>query len=261
MSDEDVAAELENAHKADEANAPDEPQKASGDEEQLSDKYRGKSPVEIAKMHEDLERKLGEQGREFGEYKKALDQMQSELAYYRNQPKSSQKPQEPEEDLDSEFFNSPSKAVSAQMRKELNEFKQQLRHEQANREAPRVLQEVKRSDPEIFGDPEVEANTMKFLNYAVQQGGDPMMLADPQVLIAVGTNMKYQKDKQSPQRSPVSPTQTESPSAVRSQEPAKKRVEFDDYAKNFLNYMIDREPDAGIKSMKDAAELMEEESD
>lgn len=45
------------------------------DDAGLDDKYKGKTAAELAKMHKALESKLGEQGREVGELRRAFDQM------------------------------------------------------------------------------------------------------------------------------------------------------------------------------------------
>lgn len=42
-------------------------------EDDLPAKYRGKSPAEIARMHQELEQRFGQQGNEVGELRKALD--------------------------------------------------------------------------------------------------------------------------------------------------------------------------------------------
>lgn len=72
-------------------------------EETLPDKYKGKSASDIARMHQELEKRLGEQSSEVGELRKAFDDMvKSSMA-------AQQKPQEPEQEID--FFADPEAAV------------------------------------------------------------------------------------------------------------------------------------------------------
>ena len=72
-------------------------------EETLPDKYKGKSASDIARMQQELEKRLGEQSSEVGELRKAFDDMvKSSMA-------AQQKPQEPEQEID--FFADPEAAV------------------------------------------------------------------------------------------------------------------------------------------------------
>jgi hypothetical protein len=48
---------------------------------------------------------------------------------------------------------------------------------------------------------------------------------------------------------------------VKSKEPTVKHVEFSDKGQSLINYLASRAPDVGISSMKDAAELMNEEEE
>jgi len=72
-------------------------------EEDLPDKYRGKSLKEIAQMHQEAEKVLGKQGSELGEYRKLFE------TYVKEQLSQKQAPKETEE---VDFFVEPEKAVS-----------------------------------------------------------------------------------------------------------------------------------------------------
>lgn len=78
-------------------------QETEPEEEQLPDKYRGKSPSEIARMHQEAERALGRQGSEVGELRRIVDNfIQSQT--------SKQQAQESSEEVD--FFADPEKAIN-----------------------------------------------------------------------------------------------------------------------------------------------------
>jgi len=269
MTEKEKPSDLENvepgAPLGDEPSAP-EGTPATDDQGELPDQFRGKSAAEIAKSYEELQRKLGEQGREFGETKKTLEQMQSELAYYRQQlstPPQTPQPAipsaEPAEDFDEQFLTSPAKAVGSVIEQKLRDFQIRQRYEQGAREFPKTLAEIKRMEPEIFNDPDIESQTRQFVELGVQQGKlDPMIQADPNLLVAIGVYLKHQKEKANPERHPVSPVPTETPAATKKQEPAKKHIEFNDTERSFLRYVANRVPEAGIKSEQDAAKLLEE---
>ena len=80
--------------------APEEP------ESDLPDKYQGKSAADIARMHQELEKRLGQQSSEVGELRQAFDQM------VQSSVKAQQAPPEVEEVSDTDFFADPKAAVA-----------------------------------------------------------------------------------------------------------------------------------------------------
>ena len=75
------------------------------EEDDLPEKYRGKSIKEVVSMHQEAEKFIGSQGSEVGELRKVVD------TYISGQiAQSSQVKEEPVEEVD--FFEDPSKAVS-----------------------------------------------------------------------------------------------------------------------------------------------------
>lgn len=80
-------------------------------EDDLPEKYRGKSPAEIVRMHQEAEKALGRQSSEVGELRKLVDeyiQQQTQLTKHNA-------PQHEEEDVD--FFDDPEKAVARAIEK------------------------------------------------------------------------------------------------------------------------------------------------
>ena len=73
-------------------------------QEDLPDKYRGKSAAELARMHQEAEKLLGRQSSEVGELRKVVD------SYIQTQLSQQQAPQPEDDDVD--FFTDPDKAVS-----------------------------------------------------------------------------------------------------------------------------------------------------
>ena len=240
------------------AKAPEDKQEP---EVELPDRWKDKSPAEIVKAHEELERKLGEQGREFGEYKKALEQAQSELAYSRQAPP----PQAPQpvqpENLDNEFFTNPTETMKKFVQKEIQDSRAQDRYEYGSRAFSGTLEQLKQSDPDVFGDDEIIGLTRQFVDHGLKSRQlDPMIQADPNLLRHIGVGLKYERDKKNPNRTPVQPVATETPAAVKTNEPVAKTIQHSPKAQAFIDYFSDVEG-SGIESEKDAAELLEEESE
>ena len=88
----------------------EQPQQASPDEdEDIPDKYRGKSAKEIARMHQEAEKMMGRHSQEVGELRAFADSLlKAQLAT--NKPTAQQ--QQPAEEVDDvDFYVDPKKAV------------------------------------------------------------------------------------------------------------------------------------------------------
>lgn len=105
--------ELENANPSEDNNEPEavaaeEVVAEEPSEDDLPEKYKGKSAKELAEMHSNLEKLMGKQSAEVGELRKAFDDMvKTSIAAQNN---SAQTAPEPEVD-DIDFFTDPKKAV------------------------------------------------------------------------------------------------------------------------------------------------------
>ena len=98
---EEMEPETANVEEA-EAEA-EQPQAAEDD---LPEKYRGKSASEIATMHRELEQRLGQQSQEVGDLRKAFDEMVKQSIA------AQQAPSAPEPEVDEvDFFTDPQAAV------------------------------------------------------------------------------------------------------------------------------------------------------
>ena len=85
-----------------------EAEPAAVEEEDLPEKYRGKSSSEIARMHQELEKRLGEQSSEVGELRRAFEDM------VRNSVQTQQAPTPEVPEVDEvDFFADPKAAVAA----------------------------------------------------------------------------------------------------------------------------------------------------
>jgi hypothetical protein len=81
----------------------EEPEEVNPQEEDdIPEKYQGKSTAEIVRMHQEAEKLLGRQSSEVGELRSVVD------SYIQTQLDTTTK-QEPEEEID--FFSDPDKAV------------------------------------------------------------------------------------------------------------------------------------------------------
>ena len=84
----------------------EEVEQPQASEDDLPEKYRGKSASEIATMHRELEQRLGQQSQEVGELRKAFDEMVKQSIA------AQQAPSAPEPEVDEvDFFTDPQAAV------------------------------------------------------------------------------------------------------------------------------------------------------
>ena len=82
-----------------------EPEAKESTEEELPDKYKGKSTAEIVRMHQEAEKLLGRQSSEVGELRKVVDD------YIQTQLSKTNAPKEKDEEEQIDFFSDPEKAV------------------------------------------------------------------------------------------------------------------------------------------------------
>lgn len=87
-----------------EAEAPVEVEEPESTEEDLPEKYQGKSASDIARMHQELEKRLGQQSQEVGELRRHFDE------YVQSSIQAQSAPEVVEEEVD--FFADPSAAVA-----------------------------------------------------------------------------------------------------------------------------------------------------
>jgi hypothetical protein len=98
--------ELEQPVAPDEYN--EEPETEEPEEDVLPDKYQGKSASDIARMHQELEKRLGQQSSEVGELRTAFDEM------VKNSMTAQQAPTPEVTEVDDiDFFADPNAAVNA----------------------------------------------------------------------------------------------------------------------------------------------------
>ena len=123
---------------------PPEPEDTDDD---IPEKYRGKSAKELARMHQEAEKLLGRQSSEVGELRKVVDSyIQTQL--------STQAPQQQQEDDDVDFFVDPDKAVARAIERhpkirQAEEVTQQYKKQNA-------LSQLQQKHPDmqqILGDP------------------------------------------------------------------------------------------------------------
>lgn len=129
----------------------DKPQQEQQEpEDEIPEKYRGKSIKELVQMHQEAEKVLGRQGSDLGELRKIADQ------YIMSQLKDNTAPPQPaveEEEID--WFSDPDKALEQRLSKhpKLKEFEQMsLKQRQ---EASRAVVAQKHPDfRDIMNDPD-----------------------------------------------------------------------------------------------------------
>lgn len=91
-----------------EVEAQQEPATEDNPEDDLPEKYRGKSTAQVAKMHQELEKLNGRQAQEVGEHRKFVDEMlKRELLKNTANQQSSEEIEDPNE----KFFKKPTEAM------------------------------------------------------------------------------------------------------------------------------------------------------
>ena len=135
--DESLFAEEQDTQEQEaQAPAPTPNPQQEKQEDDIPEKYRGKSAMEIIKMHQDAERLIGKQGNEVGELRKIVDDIVASTA-----TQTSEKAPEPEPD----FFEDPKGASARTAREvyesdtELKEFKESVKEMKREQAAQQLL--------------------------------------------------------------------------------------------------------------------------
>ena len=117
-------------------------------EDDIPDKYKGKSTADIVRMHQEAEKLLGRQSSEVGELRSVVD------SYIQTQLDTTSTPEETEEDID--FFSDPDKAVARAIKnhpsikaaeKQTQQYKQSTAMSQLTNKHPEMQDIV--SDPKF----------------------------------------------------------------------------------------------------------------
>ena len=107
INEEEEITTFDTAPESEEAPQESTPQTETVNEDDIPDKYKGKSTADIVRMHQEAEKLLGRQSSEVGELRSVVD------SYIQTQLDTNDTPaptQEPEEEVD--FFSDPDKAVA-----------------------------------------------------------------------------------------------------------------------------------------------------
>ena len=102
QQDEEEYSSIEDEEEQETPEQEPEPQDTEDD---IPDKYKGKSVKDIVRMHQEAERAIGKQGSEVGELRRIVDD------FVKTQTVT-QKQQAPEVEEDIDFFTDPEKAIS-----------------------------------------------------------------------------------------------------------------------------------------------------
>lgn len=138
---EDQTEEISNVEDLAKAEAP--AVDAAPAEEQLPEKYRGKSVAEIAKMHAEAEKLIVRQSQEVGEVRKLADSLIKQ-----QMDKAAEQPRQVVEEPEVDFFENPKEAIkrtveSSSTVKELKELQKQIKAQQ-------TAQQLAQAHPDAF---------------------------------------------------------------------------------------------------------------
>jgi len=207
-----------------------------GDEEgtarspkEFGDQYADKDPYELAKMHHELESKLGEYSEKVKKYeeenqayKNWYNQTLSQQMTQSRQPNQQQQQYEqPSGDTDGgeDFWGNPSRAAQKLVQQNLSQYDKSRRATDAMRYAPMAERMAVTQAPEIFED--VDINQVRQNLYGGLNAGiiAPELVSNPETWIRTAwllkgdkTGYKFPKEKKG-----SSPANLETPDATKKQ--------------------------------------------
>lgn len=120
------------------------------EDDDLPEKYQGKSASDIARMHQELEKRLGQQSQEVGELRRHFDDYVKSSIEANNQRQSA--PEVPEEEID--FFADPASAVARAIENHPSlQQAQAVAAEMAKSQSLAKLQAAHPDMQDVLGDP------------------------------------------------------------------------------------------------------------
>ena len=215
----------------------------------LPEKLAGKSAEEIASQYLELEKKLGEQGRELGELR-ARPQYVPQPQYYPQQPMA---PQMPEFD-----YGKPEESVARIVEARLEQERQYRAQYEVGRQATEAelnynaAKEIAVArNPRLYDG--IERDVEAAAQTAIRQWGlNPAVLRDPKTLDRIAANIRFERNEwdrfQRPSPQPPNPSHSATPNLTR---PAKAGVELDDESRKIAK-------EFGL-SEQEAREILEKE--
>lgn len=127
---------------------PVEDNPAEPEEDDLPEKYRGKSAADLAKMHANLEELMGRQSQEVGELRQAFDEMVKSSILQKQQPAP-----EPEAAEEVDFWSDPEGSIKRAIQNDPSiRQAQQLTAEMAKRQSLEALKSTHPDMKEILTD-------------------------------------------------------------------------------------------------------------
>ena len=219
----------------------------------LAPKYQGRTVEELAKMHRELEGKLGEQGRELGEiknqYQQSLWQLQQFQQQVAQQIQRPQTPPPPTPASDAWSWDNPGQSVDSRvdtrLEKRLNEAMGQFQRQQALSVGELAFDSAKGRRKDLFEGVENEVRGL------VQQGVlngwlAPDSVTKPETYLMAAWQMQGLKKGFAMTPTPtnaVQPSFSETPSGARPPADSGEPVVLDDLARGMIKGMGYKEED------------------
>jgi hypothetical protein len=210
----------------------------------INPKYQGKSVAELARMHTELESKLGEQGREVGELRNQVSQSLWQLQQAQNQLQNQQRPKapEPEPPSTANFWDNPISSVDSRvdsrLEKRLGEVMGQMARQQAMNVGELAFDAARSKRPDLFEG--IEPQVHQFVQQGIGQGWlAPDSAGKPETYMQAAWQMQGIKNGFTRTPSPVNavqPSFSETPSAAKPQDSGQP-IAFSDEARRMIRGM------------------------
>lgn len=196
---------------------------------EFGDQYEGKDPYELAKMHHELESKLGEYSKQVKQYEEENQAYKNlynqHMSQQMNQPRQPNQQQgsyeQPQGDTGGgvDFWSNPEEASKKVFQQNLSQYDRGRRTSDAMRYAPMAERMAVAQSPEVFED--VDMNQVRQNLYGGLQSGiiAPELVSNPETWIRTAWLLKGDKSgyKLPKEKKGSTPTDLEKPDATKKQ--------------------------------------------
>ena len=208
-------------------------------DENVPEKFRGKSKSEIAQSYAELENKLGTQGTQLSELQRQVEDFQRQSVQARPGPQPEQIPDT--SPYESMYYENPVKATQKMIADQDQRSKQQVRYAMAFNSVDPALNEARRKYPQAFegmDDNDVAQLRQGILQNVSSGSVAPEVLASSTAWAGAATlqrGLKTGFNFRGPGE--VSATPTESPAAVKNQAPPVEDFSPDERTQQMMRKM------------------------
>ncbi len=214
---------------------------ADGGGDNLPEKFKGKTPSDIARAYEELESKLGQQGQMLGQMQQQLTYFQSIAQQQQALRETREAPAIPPPPATKWDWDKPEESARQTVREEIAPVVRQMQYQTAQMMAGYAREQAKAANPGLFNGVENEVNNV--IDQGIRSGWlRPENVANPETWRMAAWQVQGMKAAYNPASfasvprspNPMNPVGTETPQGFRTPNYQTNNVALDDKSREMI---------------------------